>query len=301
MKKGLCILLSAALIVFSFASCGKKGATDEQETKVDESGNAYVVYKDKDGKEVTSVLSDKEKKDAEKKTTKKNDSEKKTTKVSDSEAISKIENGMSGLADMDENDMKSDKKDLAPDGTKINKTTLRDDVILNSIKGGKITLKMKLKAASQEEIPVKLVCNDKKIAADMTMKGSTVRMIIEESGAYIVMPSLKMYMKMSSDEVGNLDEFKNLANTNDTYVSSSKVKQNGVEYTCEEFKSSDGTITKYYFNSKKEWKRMEAISGDEVAIYEIESFSNTADESMFSLKGYTDMTALLNSQIGETA
>ena len=38
---------------------------------------------------------------------------------------------------------------------------------------------------------------------------------------------------------------------------------------------------------------MEVITEDEVAIYEISSFSNKADESIFSLKGYADMSALL--------
>ena len=38
---------------------------------------------------------------------------------------------------------------------------------------------------------------------------------------------------------------------------------------------------------------MEVITEDEAAIYEITSFSNKADESIFSLKGYADMSALL--------
>ena len=60
MKKGLCIVLSALMIAFSFASCGKKDVSDEP-TKIDENGSAYVEVTDKDGKEVTSVLSDKDK------------------------------------------------------------------------------------------------------------------------------------------------------------------------------------------------------------------------------------------------
>ena len=59
MKKGLCIVLSALMIAFSFASCGKKDVSDEP-TKIDENGSAYVEVTDKDGKEVTSVLSDKD-------------------------------------------------------------------------------------------------------------------------------------------------------------------------------------------------------------------------------------------------
>ena len=48
MKKGLCIVLSALMIAFSFASCGKKDVSDKP-TKIDENGSAYVEVTDKDG------------------------------------------------------------------------------------------------------------------------------------------------------------------------------------------------------------------------------------------------------------
>ena len=152
---------------------------------------------------------------------------------------------------------------------------------------------MTLKAASNADTPVVLVSNGDKIAADMTMNGSKVRMIIDNDGVYVVLPTANVYVKMSSDEIGNMDELKNIASSDGTYVGSTKVKINGKDHTCEEYKSSDGTVIKYYFNSKKEWKRMEVITEDEVAIYEISSFSNKADESIFSLKGYADMSPLL--------
>ena len=210
-----------------------------------------------------------------------------------SEAMSKIEQEMSGLTDFSEDDLKSNEKDLVDKGTEIKKTTLRDDVIIKALESGKFTLNMTLKAASNADTPVVLVSNGDKIAADMTMNGSKVRMIIDNDGVYVVLPTAKMYVKMSSDEIGNMDELKNIASSDGTYVGSTKVKINGEDHTCEEYKSSDGTVIKYYFNSKKEWKRMEVISEDEVAIYEITSFSNKADESIFSLNGYADMSALL--------
>ena len=61
MKKSLCIVLSALMIAVSFAACGKKIVNENTTTKVDENGSAYVEVTDKDGKTVTSVLSDKEK------------------------------------------------------------------------------------------------------------------------------------------------------------------------------------------------------------------------------------------------
>ena len=290
MKKSLCIVLSALMIAVSFAACGKKIVNENTTTKVDENGAAYIEVTDKDGKTVTSVLSDKEKSEVEKQAEKSNA---KTTTMAASEAMSKIEQEMSGLTDFSEDDLKSNEKDLVDKGTEIKKTTLRDDVIIKALESGKFTLNMTLKAASNADTPVVLVSNGDKIAADMTMNGSKVRMIIDNDGVYVVLPTAKMYVKMSSDEIGNMDELKNIASSDGTYVGSTKVKINGEDHTCEEYKSSDGTVIKYYFNSKKEWKRMEVITEDEVAIYEISSFSNKADESMFSLNGYADMSALL--------
>ena len=290
MKKSLCIVLSALMIAVSFAACGKKIVNENTTTKVDENGAAYIEVTDKDGKTVTSVLSDKEKSEVEKQAEKSNA---KTTTMAASEAMSKIEQEMSGLTDFSEDDLKSNEKDLVDKGTEIKKTTLRDDVIIKALESGKFTLNMTLKAASNADTPVVLVSNGDKIAADMTMNGSKVRMIIDNDGVYVVLPTAKMYVKMSSDEIGNMDELKNIASSDGTYVGSTKVKINGEDHTCEEYKSSDGTVIKYYFNSKKEWKRMEVITEDEVAIYEITSFSNKADESIFSLKGYADMSPLL--------
>lgn len=290
MKKGLCIMLSALMIALSFAACGKKTATDEP-TKVDENGSAYVELTDKDGNEVTSVLSDKEKKNADKKASKDN---KTTTTESYSELVSQISDMGNSISNIKEDDIKSDKKDLISDGTEIKKTTLHDDVINKVIKSGKFTIKMKLKAASNADTPMTLVSNGKKLATDMTVSGVQVRMIMDDSGVNVAFPSLKLYMQLSSEDTGSIEDFKNIGSTDQTYVGSSKVKSGGVEYVCEEYKASDGTIMKYYFSGNN-WKRLETISGDEVAILEIESFTGKADESVFSLAGYSDMTPLLGS------
>lgn len=272
------------MIAFSFAACGKK--TDkETPTKVDENGSAYIEVTDKDGNEVTSVLSDKDKAKADKNAAK-------TTTTASSVDTSKLEKEYSAIGNLSEDDMKSDKKDLIPNGTSIKKTSLRDDIIKKTVQSGKFTLKMTLQTASDGTMPVTLVSNGKKIAADMTLEGATIRAIFEDGKAYIVMPNAKVYFQMSSDDLGNIGDISSMVSSDGTYVSSTKVTKNGVEYTCEEYKSSDDTVIKYYF-AGNEWKRMEVISDDEVAIYEIETLSSKADESVFSLSGYNDMTALL--------
>lgn len=299
MKKGLCIVLSALMVAFSFASCGKKDVSDEP-TKVDENGSAYVEVTDKDGNEVTSVLSDKDKSKADKKAAK---DDKETTTADASELASKAEGAMSGFTNVDEKDLKSDKKDLIKDGTSTKKTSLRDDVIIKTSKTGKFTLKAKIKASSGEDTPVTCVTSDKKFAYDMTMNGSQVRIIMDGNNLYLLLPSLKWYVKMSTDDIGleSMDDMmSNLANSEDKYVGSTKVTVNGTEYTCEEYKNSDGRITKYYFDKNNNWKRIEGINGDEVTIMEIDSFSGKVDDSVFSLKGYTDMTALVMGQANIT-
>ncbi len=296
MKKGLCIVLSALMIAFSFASCGKKDVSDEP-TKIDENGSAYVEVTDKDGNEVTSVLSDKDKSKADKKAAKDN---KETTTADTSELLSKVEAEASKVTNIDEKNLVSDKKDLISGGTEIKKTSMRDEIVAKTLKSGKFTLKMKMKTSSGVDNPVSLVFNGKKFAADITLNDMQVRAIFDNDNFYMVLPALKVYIKTSSDEAGNIGDLTNITDSNATYVGSTKVTVNGTEYTCEEYKSDDDSVVKYYFSSKKEWKRMEIINGEDVSIFEIESLSNKVDDSVFSLKGYTDMTALAMGQANIT-
>lgn len=296
MKKGLCIVLSALMIAFSFASCGKKDVSDKP-TKIDENGSAYVEVTDKDGNEVTSVLSDKDKSKADKKAAKDN---KETTTADTSELLSKVEAEASKVTNIDEKNLVSDKKDLISGGTEIKKTSMRDEIIAKTLKSGKFTLKMKMKTSSGVDNPVSLVFNGKKFAADITLNDMQVRAIFDNDNFYMVLPALKVYIKTSSDEAGNIGDLTNITDSNATYVGSTKVTVNGTEYTCEEYKSDNDSVVKYYFSSKKEWKRMEIINGEDVSIFEIESLSNKVDESVFSLKGYTDMTALVMGQANIT-
>ena len=210
---------------------------------------------------------------------------------------------MSGFTNVDEKDIQSDKKDLIKDGTSTKKTSLRDDVIIKTSKTGKFTLKAKIKASSGEDTPVTCVTNGKKFAYDMTKNGSQIRIIMDGNNLYLLLPAIKWYVKMSTDDIGleSMDDMmSNLASTEDKYVGSTKVTVNGTEYTCEEYKNSDGRITKYYFDKNNNWKRIEGINGDEVTIMEIDSFSGKVDDSVFSLKGYTDMTAIAMGQANIT-
>ena len=68
-----------------------------------------------------------------------------------------------------------------------------------------------------------------------------------------------------------------------TYVKSTKVKDGKTTYTCEEYKTPDGKINKYYFNEKNEWKRWEVIDDKEITVFVIDSLSTSVDKSMFKI------------------
>lgn len=176
------------------------------------------------------------------------------------------------------------------------RTTLFEDVVAGTLRSGDFTLNMKYKPASlsSEDTPVVIVGNGNKTALKMTINGEMFRIIIDGDKYFIVLHTAKMYFEISPDDiVGSIGGLLAFINLDGTYVGSTKIKINGNDGICEEYKYSDGNVIKYYFNSEKEWKCMEVITEDEVAIYGITSFSNKADESVFSLKGYEDMSDLL--------
>ena len=72
---------------------------------------------------------------------------------------------------------------------------------------------------------------------------------------------------------------------NQTFVGSSKVKDGTKTLTCEEYKTDDGAVIKYYFDGKT-WVRLEMQSGDQITVLEITSFKGSVDSSLFSLSGY---------------
>lgn len=293
MKKGLCIVLSALMIALSFAACGNKKDISDEPTKVDANGSAYVEVTDKDGNEVTSVLSDKDKAKADKKAAKDN---KETTTVNASELVSQAENIANGISKIDEKDLKSDKKDLISTGTETKKTSLRDDVIIKTTKSGKFTLKATIKASSGENTDITCSVNDKAFAYSASLNGVSTKVIIENNSFIIAFPDYKWYYKTTSEDIGfgSIDDIMSgISNEENKYVGSTKVKVDGAEYTCEEYKNSDGMVTKYYFDKNNNWKRIESIDGDVITIMEINSFTNKVDSSIFSVKGYTDITPLI--------
>lgn len=147
-------------------------------------------------------------------------------------------------------------------------------------------------------MPVKMYINGDNMAFEFSMGVALkIRMVYADNKMHMIFPSQKAYYSIDAGETdsGLSDSEFNLWNTigSDTmeYVSTSKVTIKGNTYTCEEYTDSTNT-NKYYFNSKKELKRIEIITPDgEATILKIAECSAKVDNSIFSVpKGYKELT-----------
>lgn len=307
MKKSLCILFSAILVISSFVACGKKAEISEDTTTIlDENGNAVVLVTDKngeavtdkEGKEVTSVLSDKEREKIDKATseTSKSDKEteagKTTAQKSDGKSTTlEVNSKVVENVTNEDFDFTAAKEDMMDKGTTIaKKTTLFEDNVQKTLKTGKFTIKMNVTSGGQK-MPMTLAFDKDKMYASFNMNGMQAGILYMNDTAYILFPNLfskKAYMEfpdMKESMEGIFDSFDSISDNGQKYVGTSKVKSGKTELTCEEYKSEDATF-KYYFKGN-DWVRYECIGEDENMVYEISGFSNKADDSLFSLKGYT--------------
>ena len=92
----------------------------------------------------------------------------------------------------------------------------------------------------------------------------------------------------TDDNQMNAGDFINTGSNNDTYVKTTSVKEGSKTYTCEEYRSSDGIVTKYYFEGNK-WVRQEIIDGSTIAISKIHELKDSVDRSLFDLKDYEEL------------
>lgn len=335
MKKGLCIVLSALMVALSFTACSKKNKDlAEIETQINSEGKIVVAVTDKDGKEVTnasgevetSVLSDKEieaikkakgEKDnataAEEKKNgakeEKNDKKEDAKKEESNEKIDTTDIGINPdlekiLSDENLGEPVATEDDIIKDkGTATKKTTLFQDEVQSVIKSGKFTISMNTVSGGKKN-PMKLAFDGDKMYTTLSMEGIEMSLIYMDKTAYLLMPNLltikNVYLKYP-DTDGEFSElftsFDDISDNSGTYVGSTKVNVNGKSYTCEEYKSDDGMVFKYYFDGK-DWKRYECIGEDEMMVYEINEFSGKVDSSVFSLKGYREIDPKVLESLG---
>lgn len=317
MKKGLCLLLSVFMVAVSLCSCSmiKDDGVLTEQTYVDAQGNTHqyatdangVVITEKGGAKVTTTTTTKASgqsgeapgqaiyaTDANGENITDANGNLVTTKI-DYEALfseankttttTKKKPNVSGPVDINDAVGGAGKEDLLPSGDKTNKTNLKTKYVDPIVKTKKYTLQVRSKMNGMD-IPMTLCVNGNDYAAKLSIPFNAMpveaRIFTKNGKYYAVIPMFGIYSEVddetSSDATNTTDKIESEA----TYVKSTKVKDGSVTYTCEEYKSKkDGTVVKYYFNSKNEWKRWECVDGDSVTVFEVEKFSGTVDSALF--------------------
>lgn len=146
-------------------------------------------------------------------------------------------------------------------------------------------------------INYKLYLKDNNMAVEMKLGAATMRLATNDGSINILFPAAKAYYSIASGDSSDLSDEMDMAiwdtigSTTMDYVSTSKVTIKKTTYTCEEY--SDGTNTnKYYFDARKNLKRIEIITSDgATTILNIKDCSASVSDSIFEIpKGYTAIT-----------
>lgn len=280
MKKSLCIILSLMIILFAFAACGGKEGEDFEfvtgangQYIIDEDGNKVTkpIEKDKDGNPITSTTT----------TT--------TTAAPDKNKPSGGTASQDPVENLQNFNPNASPEDLLDEGTEAKKTTLRDDVIVKALKNKKFTMSMTV-IGTDTEIPTTITMDGERFGASLSMNGIDARLLNMDGKSYLAFNymGMKMYMEAEGEDLGMGNLMDSTAKDDQVYVKTTTVKDGDKTYTCEEYKSPDGIVTKYYFEGKK-WVRQEVIDGETISISEIGDFKSTVDDSIFDLKGYTKL------------
>lgn len=280
MKKSLCIILSLMMILFTFAACGEKEGEDFEfvtgangQYVLDDEGNKVTkpIEKDKDGNPITSTTTTT--------TTAAPDKNKPSGGTASKDPVENLENFNPNASP----------EDLLDEGTETKKTTLRDDVIIKALKDKKFTMSMTV-IGTDTEIPTTITMDGERFGASLSMNGIDFRVLNMNGKSYVAFDymGMKMYMETEGEDLGMGDLMDSTAKEDQVYVKTTTVKDGNKTYTCEEYKSSDGIVTKYYFEGKK-WVRQEVIDGETISISEIGDFKSTVDDSIFDLTGYTKL------------
>ncbi len=146
-------------------------------------------------------------------------------------------------------------------------------------------------------VTIKLYMKDSRVAMEMPMGVTTMRMAYDGKSVHMILPATKYYFSqpVENGDTGVMDEtlgmWDSIASETMEYVETTNVKIKGNEYVCESY--SDGqNINKYYFNSKDELKRIEFIAPDgTTSIFKVNECSSNVDDSIFTVpKGYKPLT-----------
>ncbi len=146
-------------------------------------------------------------------------------------------------------------------------------------------------------VTIKLYMKDSRVAMEMPMGVTTMRMAYDGKNVHLILPATKYYFSqpVEGGDTGVMDEalgmWDSIGSETMEYIETTNVKIKGNEYVCESY--SDGqNINKYYFNKKDELKRIEFIAPDgTTSIFKVNECSSKVSDSIFEVpKGYKPLT-----------
>lgn len=296
MKKSLCIILSVMMLLVSLAACNKNAENKSDVTTTTTTtteaafNNSIIVDKtqavtDAQGNAVT---------DAQGNTV--------TEKVTDANGNVVTETIKPTLPSVTN-------PDPFANGSAAANTSLVNDVLKPIFNGKKFTM-VCATVVDGSSIPMTVVVDGNNMAIFTSMKevmnasgmemskeeaammkqmmGDEIRVVVKDGKSYSLMELFGKKVYMEENALGmDTSGFTDIVATDMTYVKTTTVKNGDKTYTCEEYKSKDGVIRKYYFLGNQ-LVRMETIEGKAPAtVIEVTSLSTNVNKSYFSTAGYT--------------
>lgn len=177
------------------------------------------------------------------------------------------------------------------------------DNYVEVLKGDSFTAKFVIKSSDYNgepmAVPFYVTKNSDNLYINSTMpvdekSGMNVEFLVVNKQCYIIIPAMRAYFKMTSEQLGEFVPDEALdQEMADTYVSSAQVEVDGVTYECDIYDAEGQKVKYYYLND--ELKRVETADADgNVTIIEYDYVKKGADRSKFKVPtGYMDMTTMM--------
>lgn len=299
MKKSIISILMVFVLVASFAACKKLPDDVYVETPTNENGEIETTIP-AEFEEFINSFDTSDPAEIEKQFEQMLDSETVDVELEFGDELIDDSNSAKIEVELDKNG-EPDRSDVANNYKEIvgSDSFTMDIVLRQSMEGNEVN------------IPFYATCDGDKYYFEMTApyenKGTLTlgALSLGDGKIYMILPSMRAYMQMSSEEMGDIPlgdlfeeqitDMENSENDTSVYVETREVEVNGKKYSCDIYEDGDITV-KYYF-SEDALKRIETVDGDEnVTIMEINSITAEADSSKFKAPtNYFDMTSLLTS------
>lgn len=175
------------------------------------------------------------------------------------------------------------------------------------LSGDEFTLDVNMKVVSkgvETIVPYKIMKRGNDIFFETAMprqdgKGSTrLNFLILGGDAYIVIPSMRAYMMIPKETVGETlipeEAFDSFDDVEGTYLQSYTVEMGNQTYICDVYENGEATTKLYYLGDQL--KRMETVNGEDMTIMEFNSVSTSIDNSKFAApKNYMDLSTVMGS------